>query len=361
MTDNTEILTELMAIDIPITATDRSQAKTFAEHQPTQARADQVYRNTIAVLVTHRCLQLLGIKSDLEVSDSWNPLHRQLEDVADLYVPKGEGRLECRTIRSGETHCLIPEAADRIGYIVIQLDDACREAQVLGFVTSAASTNLALSDLQPLDALIDHLCQPINLGGWLKQKFDRGWEPCDRLLKPQSVLSLAGTLRSRLQNRQDEIRRRVEQLCLKQAAFTPAIETEAALVELIQIAKDDEIRWQAAELLWQFNPDHPACPVISAKDLGLYLQGSQVALVAGVLPKTDGSRLILLRVYPLEPELHLPPGLKLIGLDETEQLFQVESRPQDDYIQFKFTADVGDRFTVRLVLNDAAYTESFVI
>jgi hypothetical protein len=101
---------------------------------------------------------------------------------------------------------------------------------------------------------------------------------------------------------------------------------------------------------------------MSAKDLGLYLKGHRIALVVGILSKPDGSRLTLLRLYPFESELHLPPGLKLIGLDERgNQLFEVESREQDDYIQFKFTADVGDRFTLRLVLDDAIFTENFVV
>jgi hypothetical protein len=371
MTDNTDILEELMAIAIPITATDRSQAQTFAEQQPTQVRAEQVYRNTIAVLVTHRCLQLLGIKSDLERSNSWNPLNRLVEDVADLYIPEVEGHLECRPIRLGDSQCFIPEdvRSDRLGYVVVQLDDADREGQVLGFVASASTTELLLSDLQPLDALIDRLCPiPTHLGEWLKQKFDSGWEPCDHLLRPQKQSILSSALRSRLRNKQDEIKRRVEQLHLKQANRglpskpIPSIEPEAALIQMIQSTQDDEIRWQAAELLWQLNSQHPACPVVSAKDLGIYLQGCQVALVVGVLPKADETRLILLRLYPIDPELRLPPGLKLIGLDETgNQVFQVESRQQDDCIQFKITADEGDRFNVRVVLNDASFTESFVV
>ena len=368
MTENTDLLKELMAITIPITAADRSQAKIFAEQQPTQAKADQIYRNTIAVLVTHRCLQWLGISSNLEMSDSWNLLSCWLEDVADLYIPELEGRLECRTIRPGDKSCFIPEddQRERIGSVVVQLDDAYREGQVLGFVASASATSFPISDLQPLEVLLDRLPTPVNLGEWLNQRFDRGWEPRENLLNPKkSLLAFANPLR----NHRDEIKHRVEQLYLKQAtanSIPQAVllaEPEAALVQLIQATQDDEIRWQAAELLWQVNPQHPACPVISAKDLGLYFEGRTVALMVGILPKADSSRLILLRLYPFEPEFHLPPGLKLEVLDETgsQELFQVESRQQDDYIQFKFTGDVGDRFNVRLTLNKASIMETFII
>jgi hypothetical protein len=268
MTDSTDILNQLMAIAIPITATDRSQAKTFAAQQLTQTKAEQVYRNIIAVLVVHRCLQLLGIESDLENSDSWNPLHQQLEDMADLYIPEAEGYLECRTIRPGDTHCWIPEAmrSDRIGYVVVQLDDTYRKGQVLGFSGSVASTQLSLSELQPLDALIEQLCVvPINLENWLQHRFDQGWEFYNPLFaKRLSTSPLASALRSRLRPKLDEIARRnkiqkhVEQLYLKQpnsGLVSPsATELEASLVQLIQMAENDETRWQAAELLWQLDP-----------------------------------------------------------------------------------------------------------
>jgi hypothetical protein len=137
---------------------------------------------------------------------------------------------------------------------------------------------------------------------------------------------------------------------------------QEALVNLILTTPDDEIRWQSAELLWELDPKHPVCPVISAKDLGIYLLGHAVILIVGILPKSDGRMLILLRLYPSKQQSHMPTGLKLIGLDEIGNLFfEVESRQQDAYIQFKFTADRGDRFSVRVVLNDASFTEDFIV
>jgi hypothetical protein len=71
---------------------------------------------------------------------------------------------------------------------------------------------------------------------------------------------------------------------------------------------------------------------------------------------------ILLRVYGMGSQLDLPPGLQLIGLDEAGNSFlEVQAREQDKYIQLKFTADPGDQFSVRVALDDASITESFVI
>ncbi len=104
--------------------------------------------------------------------------------------------------------------------------------------------------------------------------------------------------------------------------------------------------------------------MIGTRDLGIYLEGQTVALKVGALPKSDGKVLILLRVYPFDKELFLPSGLKLAILDATGNVYgEATSRQQDDHIQIKFTADVGDRFGVRVMLNDSntPFTESFVV
>jgi hypothetical protein len=165
------------------------------------------------------------------------------------------------------------------------------------------------------------------------------------------------------QRSQVSLPQKVEQLYRRQSTNHPSnLSPQEALVNLIQTTPDDEIRWQSAELLWELDPKHPACPVISAKDLGIYLLGHAVVLIVGILPKSDGRVLILFRLYPPEQQSHLPVGLKLIGLDEIgNQFFEVESRQQDNYIQFKFTADRGDRFTISVVLDDATFTEDFIV
>jgi hypothetical protein len=357
-------------IAIPITATDRSQAYQFAQQQRTQERSQQVYRNTLAVLVTQRYLQLLGIESDLELSHSWHPLERLLENIADLYIPSLHGFLECRCLRQSDRKCQIPTEVwtERLGYVIVQLDEPYQEGQILGFVESVSVTELPRSYIQPLNLLLERLtveppAEPIvQLRQWLQRKFESDWQ------QPPELLSIFRGLTTQLQPPQlqikqrnnDLIRQRVEQLARGQSSHL--MNSQEALVNLIQTTDDDEIRWQAAELLWEIDPKHPACPVINAKDLGIYLLGHSIVLMVGILPKSDSKMLILLRVYPLEKLPQLPPGLKLIGLDETgNSFFEVESRQQDDYIQFKFTADAGDRFSVRVVLNNASFTEDFVI
>lgn len=361
---------EAATISISITVNDRQQAYQFAGQQPTLERSEQVYRNTLAVLVTQRYLQLLSIDTDLELSHSWNPVERMLENIADLYIPSLQGYLECRSLRRSDRKCFFPKEVwtERLGYIIIQLDEPYQEGQIIGFVESVTVSELPRSYFQPLDELLDLLTtepqSTVQLQQWLKRIFEADWQPTQELFKNmRGVPILFCEIPQSLRTSDELVKQRVQELYRKHNRLVPVMpNSQEALVNLIQTAEDDEIRWQAAELLWELEPRHPACPIISAKDLGIYLLGYPVVLMVGVLPKFNGEMLMILRVFPQGQNYHLPSGLKLIGLDETgNPFFQVESRPQDDYIQFKFTADPGDRFSALVVLKEASFTESFAV
>lgn len=372
----------LIPISIPITTSERRRIEKLAQQISAHELKEQVYRNELAVLVTHRYLQLLAVASDLKASDSWNPASHHPGNIADLYIAETNKRLECCCICSGDTKCFLPKEGwgDCLGYVVVQLDEPYREGIVLGFVPKVSVTELPLSYLQPLDALIDCLIPETtpswrSLSQWLKGIFEPDWEPLEHLLRPvrQPIFRFASSLTGQSRSHSEDIQQLVERLYFKEASSNLAesvappthLEPKEALVQLIQSTKNDDIRWDAAELLWVIDPRHPACPVIGTRDLGIYLKGRTVALKVGALPKSDGKVLILLRVYPFDKELYLPSGLKLAILDATGNVYDKEaaSRQQDDHIQIKFTADVGDRFGVRVMVNDSdtPFTESFVV
>lgn len=372
----------IIPISIPITANERQRIDSLTQQLSTHKLKEQVYRNALAALVTHRYLQLLEVASDFEASVSWNPASHDPGNIAELYISQKDKHLECRSIHRGDTKCFIPKEVwgDRLGYVVVQLDEPYLEGIVLGFVPQVSVTELLLSYLQPLDALIDRLIPeptPIwpRLSQWLKGIFEPDWEPLEHLLRPvrQPIFRFASSLTGQSRSHSEDIQQLVERLYFKEASSNLAqsvappthLEPKEALVQLIQSTKNDDIRWDAAELLWGIEPRHPACPVIGTRDLGIYLGGQTVALKVGALPKSDGRVLILLRVYPFDKELYLPSGLKLAILDATGNVYGKEaaSRQQDDHIQIKFTADVGDHFGVRVMLNDSdtPFTESFVV
>ncbi|KPQ32012.1 MAG: Protein of unknown function (DUF1822) [Phormidesmis priestleyi Ana] len=138
--------------------------------------------------------------------------------------------------------------------------------------------------------------------------------------------------------------------------------TESVLLQTIRYSDDDEQRWQAAEQLWAINPTHAESPILRAKDLGIYLQGHSVTLLVGILIKPHQQRLILIRLLPMGAKPYLPPGLMLTGQDGTDAtVFSIQSRQQDDCLQFKFTAAMGDRLQLHISWNTTRVTEHFIV
>jgi hypothetical protein len=137
-----------------------------------------------------------------------------------------------------------------------------------------------------------------------------------------------------------------------------------ALISLMRTTQDDETLWTAVESLWQIDPGNPAAGVSRARliDLGMQLAGHAVALAVAIIKKADQKVGVLLRVYPTGNEAYLPTALKLILLDESEQILrEVTARRADIYIQLKLSGQLGEQFSVRVALGDDSITEDFVI
>jgi hypothetical protein len=99
-----------------------------------------------------------------------------------------------------------------------------------------------------------------------------------------------------------------------------------------------------------------------AIDLGMELEGQSVALVTNVSPETETEIEIRLQVYPMNDETYLPPGLKLIIIDESgEEVLNVESRESDNAIQLSFTAEFGERFSAVVALGDVRVSQEFCV
>lgn len=180
---------EALSVPLPIPQAARQAAAAFARQQPTPAKAAQVRRNTIAVWVMNEYLQMMGVSTDLAASDSWNPVVQLGADVADLLLPN-LGRLECRPVAACDRVCLVPPEVwdDRIGYVVIQVDEALDTASWLGFVGSVAVEELPLQRLRSPETLFEHLAQlqaePIHLAEWLNNQFTSVWQAVDAVLNP---------------------------------------------------------------------------------------------------------------------------------------------------------------------------------
>ncbi len=213
------------------------------------------------------------------------------------------------------------------------------------------------------------------LTSWLKRILTESWQPVEEILGNRKPIMQMAFIPDKTT---EKLSPKVVKKFLKQFQMTqkqrgkiqtdlsqPELsetEVNTALVQILQTTEDEETRWQVAELLWEIDPSHPATGVRRAIDLGMQLAGVPVALMIAILPKPNQRFAVLSRVYPLQDQRFLPANLKLIGLDEMgESLFEIRARERDDYIQFKFTADPGDRFSLQVSLNSATVTKDFII
>lgn len=315
---------ENIAISLPITAENREIAYNFAAQQATKQKAEQVLYNTLAVLIVRSYLKMLGIATDLLKSDSWNPIMRVCDDVADLNI-SDLGKLECRPLKNSDTSCYIPmEVWDlRLGYVVVKVDDSLKKAALLGFIPEVTSEEIAITDLKPVEALIDRLhdvrastanFSVVNLGQWFNNIFTPSWSTVESLLNPEQLTTCWG---------------------FRNAELPPK-----ELLEIKEIANSI----QRAKLV----------------DLGIQLGAHPVVLLVEIAPEESGSIGVTLQVHPSPNDVYLPETLILKVIESSGEVFmQAQARSHDNFIQLQFSGQPQELFTVQIVFNDAELIEHF--
>jgi Protein of unknown function (DUF1822) len=380
--------TNTLTFTVPLSFKAHSLAQTYSKHQNNPDRAKQIYLNILAIYAVEHYFQCMGLSTNWEGSDSRKHISHEFLDIADLNV-RGLGKFECRPILPGADKLEIPcEAWDeRVGYLAVQLTQSLKEATLIGFIPQVAEYqgSIHLDQLHTFDDFPEYLSriqsqqnvskspQVVNLGKWLNNIFEGNWQTVEELFSTQKY-SIAFRNRSIISeqinlNDNTSLKQYISTLYANQRVSNPTqtsypthLEPLTALSKLIESTSDEETRWKAIELLWKINPEHPSAAIRKIADLGMRLAGHQVALMVAFLPKLDGKRGVLLRVYPMGNQTYLPQNLKLVGFDNTgNTLLEVQAREQDNYIQFRFNADPRDKFSVQISLGEASVTEYFCI
>jgi hypothetical protein len=311
------------ALTLPISQSARITAQKFANQQPNFEKAEQVRLNTLAVWVVNDYLEMMDIPTNLQASDSWNPIMRLCGNVADLEVPS-VGRLECRPVHQHQQICSIPPETweERVGYLVVQFDESLQEARLLGFISSVATETLPLEQLQPLEAFIDHLGELrqspvtslVNLSQWFTGIFETGWQTIESLwnlpeLRPTYAFRSTETLELNALNQPESITKR-------------------------------------AKLI----------------DLGIQILNQPVMLIVEISPEKDQQTSIHLQLHATGNQIYLSPGVHLTVLDSSGAVFlDAQSRKSDNYIQLQFRGEPTEQFSVRVSINDTSITEHFRI
>lgn len=377
-------------LSFPITQSDRALAQRFAAEQPNPRKAQQIYRNTLAVLSTRNYLQILGIATDAQAADSWNPAVRFFADVADLPIV-GYGSLECRPVSNDATVCPVPAEVqdDRLGYVAIAIDEDAEAATFLGFTEIVREDAIALSQLQPFDNLID-ICSrsyPVHtaladLRGWLENAVEAGWESVETLLTPDPQLlpvrgqavaesptytdntaNLAPVLRLLQPNQAETIRRHAASVLGEIGKENP--EVIYALVDLIDNTQDEETRWQASLSLGKLSPNHHLAGIRRAKHLEI-APSVEVLFMVSLMPKPKNRLGVDIQLEAAGTTSVLPPDLTLSVIADGETRTIVTARSDDrgvgidQSMRRRFTPPPGTEFQVKIQWDAHETIETFV-
>ena len=316
-----------LTFSAPIPVDGRHRAEELRRQQATQAKSEQVYLNTLSVSFVNYYLRCMGFETDLNQSDSWNIIQQTLMDVADLSL-KNLGLLECRPVLEDAQFVYVPPEAqsNRIGYVAVQISKSFREAKVLGFIKQVETDLLPINQLQPLDNLLEYLEELsqvkfaevadnslnlnqnlVQLKQWVENIFEAGWQEIETLFDNQRAnqnWSLRG-----------------------------ANDSFVSRGKLIDLGKTGTIQ--------------------------------SVILVVGFILGKKQEIDIIVEVHPLWGEIYLPPNLQLIVLDfegiEGKSIMEAQTRSTNKNIQLQFNGEVGERFSIKLVLGNISVIESFLI
>ncbi|MGD1698831.1 DUF1822 family protein [Dapis sp. BLCC M229] len=157
-------ITESLIFRVPLSPESHAIAEQFAQQQISQKRAKEVYLNTLAVYIGRDFLNGLDFDTNLENADSFNPVWRMAEDVADVIITD-LGIIEFRRVLPGETSFLIPEFVreNRLVYVAVGFDESLDFGDILGFICLSDLTEsdgyVSLEILQPAENLLDYLMQ----------------------------------------------------------------------------------------------------------------------------------------------------------------------------------------------------------
>ncbi|MBD2088833.1 DUF1822 family protein [Microcoleus sp. FACHB-1515] len=306
-------LSSMFPFTVPLTAANHQTAEKFYQQHSNSQKARQVYLNTLSVLAVNFYLTCLGMKTDFEQSQSWNPTLQVLVDSADLWV-NDLGRLECRVVLPDAKVCVIPAQvwSDRIAYIAVQLNADLTEAALLGFVSSVETEELPIEKLQPIDQFPSYLSSlnviaPITrLSDWLQNQIAAGWQTLEALLNGQEQLAFSFR--------------------------TPIVEASQATSGMKQ-----------------------------GKLLTLGTPKIQALFLIEIAPRTTSEYQIRIELYPTGAEAYLPRSLHLSLIDEAGKTILQAENSNSEGLEFQFAGEPGEQFSVKISLQEDTIIEAFEI
>ncbi len=332
---------------VSIMLSTRICAEKFRRQQNNPKKAKQVYLNTLAVSAVKNYLNSLGWLTSCEQSDSWNPIMQSLMDVADLEIPN-YGKIECRAVLFEQEELIVPPEVqtDRIAYIIVKFGSSLRECELLGFVPDITTDKISLSQLQPIEHLPSYLREykqlqkekkqqsVIDLSKWWQGIIDDSWQLVEKLFPPEPACSFR---------------------------------SPNQLQETCKI--DDKVRSglphsKTSPTLPNQRVDKLSQGISRVKLLNLVedYHTINIALILQLVTQNSEEIDISAKICPINTSLYLPQGLEIMILDESQKpVLQAKANKTNENIEFLFSGQPGEIFSIKASLKDNNIVETFMI
>lgn len=309
----------------PISTVARRLAEKWSKQQATPEKSQQVLLNTLSVSFVNFYLECMGFETDAYASDSWNPVQQTLMDVADLLI-KNFGKLECRPVLEKAQFVYVPPEvqSNRIGYVAVEISESLQSAKLLGFVKEVSIDNLPIKQLQPLENLLNYLeslelqkakyksqnldlssQNVVNLKRWFENIFDSGWSTIESTLLTEPVWQFRSV--------EEGLENSVERAKL----IDFGIKANRAAVRIVVKVSHDESNFDEMK--------------------------------------------IIVELHPSNGQEYLPSSLHVMILDEEgTDVMEAKAKNDNKKIDLEFNASEGDKFSVKIALEDISIVENFV-
>lgn len=310
-----------LAFTVPINSQMIQFAENLSQQQLSERKKREIYLNTLAILAVDFYCKCMEIKTELNKSYGLDNVMLSLMNTASLFI-KDKGLLECRPVLPREKYCQIPPevTSERIGYMIVEIDDNDRKARIIGFVESVDNQDkLSLVVLRPLEDFLAYLHKLqfaeiaktpvtqiseslVKLSKWFEGLLDSGWESELAFAKDISPIN---------------------------TTTEKSVKQEVGGAKFIQLI-------------------HPSEPVLLILRQ-TRLNGDEVEIV--------------LRLYPASESIFLLDGIQMTLLDEQDKpIPQLEKQAKaSNWLQLRFKGNIGDKFSLRISLGSESITEKFVI
>jgi hypothetical protein len=339
--DTTEIVDETAALWLPIGLESQQWANQWAMQLSDPTEQTDRRRQLLALQSVHFYLQLMGVATTLADSDCLNPLLSRLNPGADLRLPGG--RLECLVLDDARQGCEIPASAwaDRLGYVIVRLDEANAQAELVGFVQNlgADPSWLPLSRVEPIETLIDVMADVMAAVSSQRSLSESVSAP----VNPPVVQRLGDWLTTI----GDDVTQLADQL------------VDAGWLAFDQLISGGMVNlaYRRSELL-----DRPqtTSPTSLRGKLLTPRRIDDVVMLVTITQVSPTRRVVAVQLQPWQGA-RLPEGLVLRFVANGETIVECQSGPSDDSIQQELSGTAGEAFEVEVRLRDAQAIESFVL